>query len=65
MIVDKELALENIIADQALEGLTLTEEEIARSRAILAGELTAEEAIAQIHRRLRERQRAGLPVIVK
>lgn len=47
-MLNKELALSNIIANQALEGVTFSDEKIERCKAILDGEITGDEAVAQI-----------------
>jgi hypothetical protein len=60
-MIDKELALRNVIANQALSGLEMTEEEIARSRAILDGDLRIEEAVDEIHRELKRTAATKLP----
>ena len=57
-MTDKELALRNVIATQALEGLDMTADEIERSRAILDGELSIEDAVAEIHRELQASDRS-------
>ncbi len=51
-MIDKELALRNVIAAHALEGLIMTDEEIERGRQIVDGELSIDEGIAEIHREL-------------
>ena len=57
-MTDKGLALRNVIANQALEGLDMTADEIERSRAILAGDLSIDDAVAEIHRELQASNRS-------
>ena len=57
-MTDKELALRNVIANQALEGLEMTADEIERSRAILSGNLSIDGAVAEIHRELQASDRS-------
>ena len=40
----------NVIANQALESLEMTADEIERPRAILNGDLSIDDAVAEIHR---------------
>ena len=47
-MMDKDLALRNAIANQELEGLVVPPEEIERARKVINGEITADEAAAQI-----------------
>ncbi len=56
-MIDKELALRNVIANHALEGLEMSSSEIARSRVILDGELSIDDAVAEIHRELQASDR--------
>lgn len=57
-MTDKELALRNVIANQALEGLEMTADEIERSRAILAGDLSIDDAVAEVHSELQALDRS-------
>lgn len=54
---NKELALRNVIANQALEGLVMTDDEIQRAGAILDGDLSIDDAVAEIHRELQASDR--------
>ena len=56
--VDKELALRNVIANQAPEGLVMTPDEIERSPAILEGDLSIDDAVAEIYRELQASNRS-------
>lgn len=49
-MTDKELALRNVIANQALEGLTLPARTVEQVKAVADGKLDVEEAIAELRR---------------
>ena len=51
-MIDKNLALRNIIANQALEGQQMTPSEISRAKAILDARLSVGQAIADIQNEL-------------
>lgn len=46
ILFDPDLALRNAVANQALEGQHMTASEIERSRKIISGEITIDEAVA-------------------
>ena len=46
-MTDKELALQNVIANQALEGLTLPAYTVAQVKAVANGTLDVEDVIAK------------------
>jgi hypothetical protein len=46
------LAVENAVAQQELEGLTVSLEALEDLRRVARGEMTAEQAIANVHARL-------------
>ncbi len=51
-LLDPDLALSNVIATHALEGLDMTAAEIDRARKLISGELSVENALRQIHEEL-------------
>jgi hypothetical protein len=50
----RRLAVENAVAQQELEGLTVSPEAQADMRGVARGEMTTEQAIANVHARLRD-----------
>lgn len=53
-VIDKYWALRNVIANQALEALIMTEDDLERCLKIVYGELSTNDAIAKIHQELAE-----------
>jgi len=60
---DKNLSLKNIIANQALEGQHMTEDEISRSKAVLESRISPNKAINEIHRELESEQNFSRKVV--
>ena len=46
------LAVDNAVAQQELEGLTVSPEAVEDMRRVARGEMTAEQAVANVHARL-------------
>jgi len=47
-MTDTEAALENVIGSMAIEGFTLSDEDIARCRAIFEGDVEADDVVADL-----------------
>ncbi|MBL4571601.1 MAG: antitoxin VbhA family protein [Gammaproteobacteria bacterium] len=61
MATIEERQISNVIANATLEGLKFSDQQIVRLRAMAYGEMTIDEAIAEIHAEIAERNKIPEP----